>query len=523
MYPARTSSWCEATIASAGTSFRVGVNDLDILMRRSPLLLQLPIHRLLHLLVRLGAVDEHAVDEERGGAVDARGASGLQVLLDQGLLLSAVQALVELRGVDAHRLRVALQVVDTELALIAEHLVVELPELALLLRAGPSLRRFLRERVEVERIVPEDEAHLAVVFLHQALDHRDLLAAIRALEVAELHDRDRSARRSARWPLGLHFDARNLGRLERNLDLVLRLQLLEDLSHVVAELLLADGLLDARLEVVEGLALRDLRLVLLVEGLRLGVGGLGNRVHVVGLQPLLERLALGLCLLLEQAAADQLIEQVPPLVVEVGQRLHFRLPDLWADLLVRLQIAVGAALSVHLCDPRRRVESAGRRCRPPACLAGDEGGGTGAQHVQTTALHDSLQTRRTADPKRAGRLRQHSGTLWRSRTPAPARSRRCSSASRPWRWWGSRPTPTAHPTASPCTCSKTATASSPSAPAAARSSARKSMRGWATSRSPWTWPTTSARARWWARTSTRRSGSASPPSGCRRASSTRPP
>src|SRR3954467_12976296 len=134
MYPARTSSWCEATIASAGTSLRVGVNDLLILMRLT-LLLQLPIHRLLDLLERLGAIDEDAVDEKGGRPVHAGGAPGLQILLHHRLLLTAVEALVELRPVHAQRLRVALQVVDRELALVGEHLVVQLPELALVLRA----------------------------------------------------------------------------------------------------------------------------------------------------------------------------------------------------------------------------------------------------------------------------------------------------------------------------------------------------------------------------------------------------
>src|SRR5438552_4036034 len=105
MYPARTSSWCEATIASAGTSLRVGVNDLLILIDALPLFLQLPIHRLLDLLERLGAIDEDAVDEEGGRPVDAGSAPRLQVLLDHRLLLSAVEALVELRRVHAQRLR----------------------------------------------------------------------------------------------------------------------------------------------------------------------------------------------------------------------------------------------------------------------------------------------------------------------------------------------------------------------------------------------------------------------------------
>src|SRR3982751_1872641 len=124
------------------------------------LLLQLPLDGLLDLLERLGAVDEHAVDEESGSAVHAGRAAGLQILLHQRLLLPAVQALVEPGAVEAQLLGVALQVVDAELALVGEHLVVQLPELALVLRARTSLRRLLREGMEVERIVPEDQPHL---------------------------------------------------------------------------------------------------------------------------------------------------------------------------------------------------------------------------------------------------------------------------------------------------------------------------------------------------------------------------
>src|SRR6267143_3413693 len=129
MYPARTRNWCEATSASAGTSLRVGVKDLDILMhapartiaakprcaRRLALPLQLPIDHLLDLLVRLRSVDEHPVDEEGRRPVHARRAPRLHVLFDQRLLLAAVQALVDLRDVDPHRLRVPLQVVHREL------------------------------------------------------------------------------------------------------------------------------------------------------------------------------------------------------------------------------------------------------------------------------------------------------------------------------------------------------------------------------------------------------------------------
>src|SRR2546423_12313445 len=69
MYPARTSSRCEATIASAGTSFSVGVKLFDMRMTRLTLLLQLAVDGLLDLLVRLRAVYVDDVDVESMSAV----------------------------------------------------------------------------------------------------------------------------------------------------------------------------------------------------------------------------------------------------------------------------------------------------------------------------------------------------------------------------------------------------------------------------------------------------------------------
>src|SRR6266852_4357933 len=166
MNPARTSSWWLATEASAGVSLRVGTNEREVRMAgtylitaaprksvgppcRRPLSLplELAVDRVLELLVRHGAVDEHAVHEERRRPADARLLAGLLVRLDQRALLAAVQALVEPRAVEPQLLRVALQVLDGELLLVGEHAVVQLPELvaALVGRAGARLGRFLRE------------------------------------------------------------------------------------------------------------------------------------------------------------------------------------------------------------------------------------------------------------------------------------------------------------------------------------------------------------------------------------------
>src|SRR6266705_2573903 len=166
MNPARTSSWWLATEASAGVSLRVGTNEREVrmagpyLMTAAPwksvgppyrrplsLPLELAVDRVLELLVRHGAVDEHAVDEECRRPADARLLAGLPVRLDQRALLAAVQALVE-----PQLLRVALQVLHGELLLVGEHAVMQLPELvaALVGRAGARLGRLLREGVEVE-------------------------------------------------------------------------------------------------------------------------------------------------------------------------------------------------------------------------------------------------------------------------------------------------------------------------------------------------------------------------------------
>src|SRR5712692_11419729 len=109
MNPARTSSWWLATEASAGVSLRVGTNEREVRMAgpylitaapwksvgppyRRPLSLplELAVDRVLELLVRHGAVDEHAVDEECRRPADARLLARLPVRLDQRALLAAV-------------------------------------------------------------------------------------------------------------------------------------------------------------------------------------------------------------------------------------------------------------------------------------------------------------------------------------------------------------------------------------------------------------------------------------------------
>src|SRR5438552_5702686 len=182
MNPARTSSWWLKTCASAGVSLRVGTNEREVRMLALPL--ELALDRVLELLVRHRAVDEDAVHEERRRSVDSRFLPGLLVGLDHGPLLAAVQALVEPRAVEPGLLRVSLQVLDGELLLVGEHPVVQLPELvpALVGRAGARLGGLLREGVEVEREVAEDQAHLSVVLLHQPLDDLELASAVGALE-----------------------------------------------------------------------------------------------------------------------------------------------------------------------------------------------------------------------------------------------------------------------------------------------------------------------------------------------------
>src|SRR5882762_7898393 len=438
MNPARTSSWWLATEASAGVSLRVGTKEREVRMAgtylipaapwksigppyRRPLALplQLALDRVLELLVRDGTVDEHAVDEERRRPSDARLLAGLPVRLDQRALLATVQALVEPRAVESQLLRVTLQVLDGELLLVREHAVVQLPELvaALVGRAGARLGGLLREGVEVEREVAEDEAHLALVLLHHPLHHRVLAPAIRALEVGELHDREGRVLRPARRPGGGHLDTREVRLGQRDLHAVLRLQVLHHLGELIAALLLLQVRRDAVLDLVVALA-AHLRLVLFVELLHLLVARSGNGGEQALVEPLLQRLALRLGLVLEEPLGDVLLHGVATHLVQLGQRLDLGLEQLAALLL--LDLAVGDRLPVHNRDLIGGAQRKRALLRLRSRLAGERQDQCRARE-QTLALHVALQKGKT---RTLGRASSHVNRWRCGRLPPSALSLR---------------------------------------------------------------------------------------------------
>src|SRR5262249_53145650 len=107
---------------------------------------------------------------------------------DGGLELPAVERRLELVHVEANLAGELLETRTIDALLIAEHLVVHLPELALLVRSEARLGGELRLVVEGQREVAERDADLALVVVLDLLDRWDDARAERALEVRELDD-----------------------------------------------------------------------------------------------------------------------------------------------------------------------------------------------------------------------------------------------------------------------------------------------------------------------------------------------
>src|SRR6266849_2922339 len=456
MNPARTSSWWLVTCASAGVSLRVGTNEREVRMAGPYLItaapwksvgppyrrpLSFPLERaldgVLELFVGDRAIDEDAVHEERRSSGHARFLPGLLVGLDQRPLLAPVQAFVEPRAVQAQVLGVALQVVDGELLLVGEHAVVQLPELLVACVGG-----LLGEVVEVEREMAEDQAHPAVVLLHQPLHDRVLAPAVRTLEVGELHDGDRRVLRTAGGSGGGHLDAGQVRLGEGELEAALRLQVVHHLGQLLAPLLLLEVGGDAVLDLVVGLA-AHLGLVLLVELLLLFVAGGSDHAEQLLVEPLLQRLALRLGLVLEEPLGHVLIHGVAPDVVQLGQRLDLGLEELSALLL--LDLAIGDRLAVDLRNDL--VGTHGKRAllRLRARLAGAGRQEKCHDRPPTLALHDALRKGKTrtlgrasthVNHRRCGRLPSRSlrpagEAGGRTRCSRPARRpRRCRAAAR---------------------------------------------------------------------------------------------
>src|SRR5262249_13579061 len=138
---------------------------------------ELGVDHFLELLDRDGAEQRPPVDEEGRRTGDPH---LLARLLRGGDVLGlgvGVEALLEARRVEPDRLGVALEVRDLERALVVEHFLVHFPVLALVERAQRRLGRLLGVLVHLERELAVDEAHLALVGLHDLADDRLDLAA----------------------------------------------------------------------------------------------------------------------------------------------------------------------------------------------------------------------------------------------------------------------------------------------------------------------------------------------------------
>ena len=107
----------------------------------------------LNSLVRHGARDRAAVDEEVRRALHADLSAERHVGVDAALVRRRVERGLELAHVEAELPRVLLEVRALDVLLVGEELVVHLPELPLLLRGERRLGRERRVGVEGERVV----------------------------------------------------------------------------------------------------------------------------------------------------------------------------------------------------------------------------------------------------------------------------------------------------------------------------------------------------------------------------------
>src|SRR5262245_65145237 len=160
---------------------------------------QLVVNDLFELLERLRARDHATVDEERRRARHADARRVGHVLVDVGLELLLVEALVELGLIEPDLAR---QLLQRGVAQVGgrEQLVVVLPELPLGGGARGGLRGGPRGGVELERIVAVDEANLVAVRVEHLLHGRLGALAERTLVVGKLDDRDRRRLGTARRP-----------------------------------------------------------------------------------------------------------------------------------------------------------------------------------------------------------------------------------------------------------------------------------------------------------------------------------
>lgn len=151
---------------------------------------QVRVDQAIHRLGVARAIDRGAVDERGRRAVDPERLGRRRLGDDRVVVAAVVERGAERRQVEAGRPGEPLEVGAREVASAREHLIVERPELALL---GSRHRGLGGERgvaMKPHRQVAIDDAHVVAVLLAQVGQHRRLLGAERALEVAPFDDRD---------------------------------------------------------------------------------------------------------------------------------------------------------------------------------------------------------------------------------------------------------------------------------------------------------------------------------------------
>src|SRR5258708_1947532 len=145
-------------------------------------------------------VETAAVHEERRSAVDAAPDAALEVGADARGHRARRQILGDDSGIDARRLRVFEEIVGREGILVLEQKVVHLPERVVAAVRGDrfsGLRRGLRVRMDLrQREVAEGEPHLVAGLRQDRLQDEVRAAAVRALVVAVLHQRNGGIGRS---------------------------------------------------------------------------------------------------------------------------------------------------------------------------------------------------------------------------------------------------------------------------------------------------------------------------------------
>jgi len=303
-----------------------------------------------------------------------------------------------------------------------EERVVHVPVAALLAGAERGLGRLLRVRVDREREALHDETDVALVGVDDPPDRRLRAAAELALVVGEFDDRHRRLRPAPRRAVGLHLDLRRQERRKQVLDLRLRPQLRDVASAPFLQVLAADEGRDLRLHLLERRDGAAVRLGLVVDGLEIRLGRLGDPARDLALEERFDGEALPLRGGLEEALLDQAVQRAGLRGVDflrvAGLHLGQRAPGLGG------QLRVGDDLPVDARDRSAAVLRAGARRAAGSDESGRERGrrreredpGRRLPRVQgfppglsvgheTPELHEARVSKskgRTRGPRRAG-------------------------------------------------------------------------------------------------------------------------